>query len=156
MDKQKDSAQLVREIYLRWLCTDAIERQPPTQSGLARLLGIQLATLLQWKHSPGFGTEIVKRLRMRYSDRVPRLIDSLSRRAGTGDIRAMNLLLSFVEFNPRLKADTCSDTTDEEFARLVENAGKILEVPTWLEEQMREREEEEEEKITSLLFFGCE
>jgi hypothetical protein len=94
MDEEKDLPRLAKEIYLKWLCTDAIERQPRTQSELARLLGIQLATLLNWKDSRA----IVKQLRMRVSDRLPDLIDSLCWRAEKGDIRAIDMLLHRLDF----------------------------------------------------------
>lgn len=132
MDSRKGLAQeLAKEIFLNWLCTDRIDRQPPTHSELARLLGIQLATLVQWKKSPEFTIEIVKRLRMRYSDRLAGVIDDLSWRAEKGDIRAMDLFLHFLNFNPQSESKTGTETTYEEFAKLVRDSTDDWEPPTW-------------------------
>jgi hypothetical protein len=134
MDEEKNLPRLAKEIYLKWLCSDAIERQPRTQSELAQLLGIQLATLLDWKNSCEFTAEIVKELRMRYSDRLPALIDSLCWHAEKGDIRAINMLLHGLDFK-ELEVNTQRAPTVAEMLNgeelLKAEAAKI---PSWVDE----------------------
>jgi hypothetical protein len=53
----------------------------------------------------------MKHPRARYSDQLPYVIDTVSRRAEKGDVRAMNLFLHFVGVDPRAKASACTETT---------------------------------------------
>ena len=111
MDAQKDA--LVKKIYLEWLCTPRIDRQPPTVSGLARLLGVQTATLLQWGQSPEFTSGMAQRIRAMVSHHLPAITASAARRAKKGDVRAMKLLLLMDQTDsaPRLKAKRSPRTT---------------------------------------------
>lgn len=126
MTEQEDSARaLIREIFLRWLSTDRIERQPPTESELARLLGIQTATLSLWKEEREFMNEIAKRVRMKYSDRLPSLIANLYSCAEKGDIGAINLFLHSFDTNLTEPAPSVAEMLNSE----------VLKVPSWAEHQ---------------------
>ena len=96
----------------------------------------------------------MKHPRARYSDQLPYVIDTVSRRAEKGDVRAMNLFLHFVGVGPRAKGQRLHRGHAPHFEELLENGGRELEIPTRMEETVGRRRRRYNARAESLAQDG--
>jgi transcriptional regulator with XRE-family HTH domain len=122
-----------RAIFMEWLSTVRAERQPQTQNELAALLGVSPITLSRWKHGAEFLTEFIRRVRLRYADRLPGIVSAVGDRAEVGDVPAAKLFFDFlgVSRTMELEAKTETEISLVQFEQLAKEASESWEPPSW-------------------------
>jgi len=82
--------------FIEWLATPSTERKPRTQAELAQHLGVEPATLSDWKRSLGLCEEVRRRVDERVREHHPDVLAALVRKAKQGDVQAQKLYLQYV------------------------------------------------------------
>lgn len=115
--------------YLDWLLDP--ERKG-SKNEWSEVNHVSIKTIQTWKMQPMFRDEWDRRARKLNlgPERVQSVIDSIHKKAVSGDINAARLYLTYVEkLTPPAKVKSISadfeNLTDEEVARMVENANVL-------------------------------
>jgi len=84
-----------QEQYLNWLLVPQTMREPRTQEGIAKALGVDSSTLRRWQKKPAFMTEWKRRVEELQGspERTQKLLDTIFERALQGDNKAAQLYL---------------------------------------------------------------
>ena len=91
---KKDAERL---LFIDWLALPAAERVPRTQRELAQKLGVEPATLSDWKRSPELWQEVRHRVDERVKEHHADVLSALVKEAKQGDVQAMKLYLQYVQ-----------------------------------------------------------
>jgi len=82
--------------FIEWLAIPSNEREPKTQAELAQQLGVEPATLSDWKRSPELWEEVRRLVDERVKEHHPEVLAALVRKAKQGDVQAQKLYLQYV------------------------------------------------------------
>jgi hypothetical protein len=80
--------------FMVWLALPKAERKPTTQQKLALEIGVDQATLSDWKRIPGFRDEVNRMAREFVKDDVPEVLGTIRRFAKQGSVPHLNMFLS--------------------------------------------------------------
>lgn len=117
--------------FIHWLAIPKKERKPRTQQELAREMGLDPATLSDWKNIPGFTDEVTTLARQALRDALTDVYAALIKRAIDGDVPAIKLAMEMTrEYVPRqeltgkdgdaIRIDV-SQMTDDELRAIAES-----------------------------------
>ena len=87
---------VLREKFADWLSTPDALRDPPEQKGFARQNGISAVTLWRWRNDDKFMTLVRGKIRARFADRLPNVVEAMVTKAEQGDVKAAELVLRHV------------------------------------------------------------
>lgn len=103
--------------FIEWMSLPANSREPKTQKELAQKLGVDYATLSDWKKVDGFWDEVKKRRKVWVREKVSNILLGLYGKALKGDTAAARMLMEyadeFVEVS-EIKHKIESNLTEEE------------------------------------------
>jgi hypothetical protein len=78
--------------HIEWLALPKSQRQPPTKTEWADILGRTRRTLQRWERLPGFQDAVWARAQARLSDSLPDIMEALIGKASGGNTAAARLL----------------------------------------------------------------
>ncbi len=82
------------QTFVEWIATPGMFRRPNTQKALAKKLGVDAATLSDWKKEDDFWAQVSQQLRLWSRGRTPDVIEALYQHAkATGSPSAVKLWL---------------------------------------------------------------
>lgn len=79
--------------FIEWLALPSKQRNPKTQTLLAKEMGVDRATLSDWKRLPGLMEEVAAISRAMLKDSLSDVYGALAKKAADGDVSAMKLFL---------------------------------------------------------------
>jgi hypothetical protein len=87
---------VLREKFADWLSTPDALRDPPEQREFARQNGISAVTLWRWRQDDRFMALVRGKIRARFADRLPNVVEAMVTKAEQGDVKAAELVLRHV------------------------------------------------------------
>lgn len=83
--------------FIEWLSLPSVARRPKTQRELATQLGVEAATLSDWKRLPDFWDQVKKRVDERVREYHPDVLAAIVAAAKKGNVAAQKLYLEYVQ-----------------------------------------------------------
>jgi len=83
--------------FIEWLALPSSGRNPRTQRELARQLGVDAATLSDWKLSPGLWEQVRKRVDEGVKEHHADVISATVKAAKRGNVQAQKLYLEYIQ-----------------------------------------------------------
>ena len=80
--------------FIFWLAHPKPERVPKTQKELALVIGVDQATLSDWKHLPGFFETVNTLSRELVKHDIPDVLGTVRARAKKGELAYVNMVLA--------------------------------------------------------------
>jgi len=117
--------------FIEWISLPASIREPKTQKELASKLGIDNATLSDWKKVEGFWEEVKKRRKNWVQEKISNILLGVYGKALKGDVNAAKLLLEYAgEFIERKEfkhyiEEELSEEEKEEIKKALEYARNL-------------------------------
>lgn len=84
--------------YVKWLAVPKPHRQPPTKKEFAENIGVSKETLRNWERIDDFWSAVYNECRDLESDRLPEVMNAMTKRALDGSVQSQKLWFEVMGF----------------------------------------------------------